>query len=95
MLFKRCLGTKGSFKYSARPSMAMVGPRSQLWASLLHFPGVGKAHSALQALLKMHRRPWLVWLSGLCTGLQAKGHRFKSQSGHMPGLPAMSPVGGM
>ena len=39
--------------------------------------------------------PWLVWLSGLNAGLQTKGSRFDSQSGHMPGLQAKSPVGGV
>ena len=38
--------------------------------------------------------PWLVWLSGLSAGLWTKGLRFDSQSGHMPGLWARSPVGG-
>ena len=39
--------------------------------------------------------PWLVWLSGLSTGYEPKGHQFNSQSGHMPGLQARSPVGAM
>ena len=38
--------------------------------------------------------PWLVWLSGLSAGREPKGHQFDSQSGHMPGLQARSPVGG-
>ena len=38
--------------------------------------------------------PWLVWLSGWSAGLQTKGRRFDSQSWHMPGLWAGSPVGG-
>ena len=38
------------------------------------------------------KKPWVVWLSGL----SAKGLscQFDSQSGHMPGLWARSPVGG-
>ena len=38
--------------------------------------------------------PWLVWLRGLSAGLWAKGSRFDSLPGHMPGLPAGSPFGG-
>ena len=38
--------------------------------------------------------PWLVWLSGLSAGCELKGCWFDSQSGHMPGLWARSPVGG-
>ena len=34
---------------------------------------------------------WLVWLSGLSTGLQTKGRWFDSQSGNTPGLQARSP----
>ena len=37
--------------------------------------------------------PWMLWLSGLSTGLRTKGHWFNSQSGHVPGLRARSPVG--
>ena len=43
--------------------------------------------------LKVKLWPWLVWLSGLSTGCEPKGGRFDSQSGHMPGLQARSPVG--
>ena len=39
--------------------------------------------------------PWLVWLSGLSTGLWNKGCWFDSWSGHMPGLQARSPVWGV
>ena len=39
-------------------------------------------------------QPWLVWLSGLSAGLRIKGLQLDSQSGHMPGLWARSPVGG-
>ena len=35
---------------------------------------------------KAFLEPWLVWLSGLSTGLQLKVSLFDSQSGHMPGL---------
>ena len=44
--------------------------------------------------LKEKPEPWPVWLSGLSTGLRTKGRWFDSLSGHMPGLPARSPVGG-
>ena len=37
--------------------------------------------------------PWLVWLSGLSASPRTKDWRFDSQSGHMPGLQARSPVG--
>ena len=37
--------------------------------------------------------PWLVWLSGLGVGCKPEGHQYYSQSGHMPGLQARSPVG--
>ena len=47
----------------------------------------------LTALLKKNY-PWLVLLSGLSAGCKPKGHWFNSQSGHMPGLQARSPVGG-
>lgn len=39
-----------------RPPEHGHGPSLRLWASLLHFPGVGKAYSALEMLLKMIRR---------------------------------------
>ena len=39
-------------------------------------------------------QPWLVWLSGLSAGLRTKGLQFNSQSEHMPGLHARSPVEG-
>ena len=38
--------------------------------------------------------PWLVWLRGLTAGVRKKGRQFDSQSRHMPGLWARSPVGG-
>ena len=44
--------------------------------------------------LKLDAAPWLVWLSGLSTGLQARGSLVDSQSGHMPGLWARSPSPG-
>ena len=44
---------------------------------------------------KSGSKPWLVWLSGLSAGLQTKGLLVQFQSGHMPGLWARSPVGGM
>ena len=37
--------------------------------------------------------PWLVWPSGLSVGCESKGRWFNSQSGHMPGLRARSPMG--
>ena len=40
-------------------------------------------------------QPWLVWLSGSSVGCEPKGRQFNSQSGHMPGLLARSPVGGV
>ena len=40
-------------------------------------------------------RPWLVLLRGLSMGCKSKGCQFNSQSGHMPGLQAGSPVGAM
>ena len=42
---------------------------------------------------QISKEPWLVWLSGLSTGLRTKGSLVDSQSGHMPGLQARSPVG--
>ena len=36
-----------------------------------------------------------MWLSGLSAGLRTKGYQFDSQSGHVPGWPARSPVGDM
>ena len=41
--------------------------------------------------------PWLVWCGSVdwAQVCQLKGHRFNSQSGHMPGLQARSPVRGM
>ena len=36
--------------------------------------------------------PWLAQI--LSVGCEPKGHWFDFQSGHMPGLSAMSPVGG-
>ena len=44
--------------------------------------------------LKRKKHPWLVWLSGLNTRLRTKGCQFDSQSRHMSGLQARSPVGG-
>ena len=41
----------------------------------------------------MQYLPWLVWLSGLGTGLQTKGCQFDSQSGHMPGRRPGSQLG--
>ena len=41
-----------------------------------------------------NNQPWLGWLSEWSTGCEPKGLRFDSQSGHMPGLLAKSPVGG-
>ena len=38
-------------------------------------------------------KPWLVWLSGLSVGCKPEP-LVQSQSGHMPGLRAMSPSGG-
>ena len=38
--------------------------------------------------------PCLVWLSGLSV-CEPKGRHFDSQSGYLPGLQAMSPVGGV
>ena len=45
------------------------------------------------AMYKESILSWLMWLSGLSAGLQTK--RFYSQSGHMPGLWARPPVGGV
>ena len=39
------------------------------------------------------QKPWLVQLSGLSVGCEPKGRWFNSQSGHMSGLQARSPVG--
>ena len=50
--------------------------------------------SVVTFTLKMLFLPWLVWLSGLSAGLQTKGSLVDSQSGHMPGWQAGSPVGG-
>ena len=36
-----------------------------------------------------------MWLSGLSASLWTKNHWFNSQSGHMPGLQAKFPVGGV
>ena len=47
-----------------------------------------------RAYTKNRLKPWLVWLSGLSVGCKPKGRRFDSQSGHMAGLQARSPVGG-
>ena len=47
---------------------------------------------------KVHKNDeykWLAWLSGLSVGCELKGHGFDSQSGHMPGLRARSPAGGV
>ena len=43
--------------------------------------------------LNSHQRPWLVWLSDWVPICKSRGHRFNSQSGHMPGLRARSWVG--
>ena len=48
----------------------------------------------LYTFLKSHKQVWLVWLSGLSAGCEPKGRHFDSQSGHMPGLQARTPVGG-
>ena len=48
-----------------------------------------------QKTFKNQLVPWLVWLSGLSTGLRSKGLPVDSQSGHIPGLWVRSPVGGM
>ena len=45
--------------------------------------------SPFLCLKPMEKGPWLVWLSGL------SAHQFDSQSGHMPGWQAGSPVGGV
>ena len=37
----------------------------------------------------------LVWFSGLSSSLQTKGSPVQSPNGHMPGLLARFPVGGM
>ena len=42
----------------------------------------------------LRNQPWLVWLTGLSDTCEPKGHWYNSQSGHMPGLWARSPVGG-
>ena len=39
--------------------------------------------------------PWLVWLSGWAMTCEPKGRWFNSQSEHMPGLWARSPVWGV
>ena len=44
-------------------------------------------------IFKIFFLPWLVKLSGLSTGCEPKGHLLHSQSGHMSGLWARSPVG--
>ena len=45
------------------------------------------------ALKNYIEQPWLVWLSESSAGCQSMGLQFGSQSGHMPGLQARSPVG--
>ena len=40
-------------------------------------------------------QPWLVWLRGLSAACKLKGRQLDSQSGHIPGLLARSPVGGV
>ena len=44
---------------------------------------------------EVQNSPWLVWLSGLTMGCEQKGCQLDSQSGHMPGLWARSPVRGV
>ena len=44
--------------------------------------------------LRSQSQPWLVWLNGLMLAWEHKGHRFNSQSGHMPGFRARSPIRG-
>ena len=48
---------------------------------------------------KYNRKRILIALAGVAQwiecGLQTKGSRFDSQSGHMPGFQTRSPVGGM
>ena len=39
-------------------------------------------------------QPWLLWLVDWVPACEPKGHQFNSQSGHIPGLQARSPVGG-
>ena len=40
----------------------------------------------IDRVIKIVRRAWLVWLSGLMPACKPKGRRFDSQSGHMPGF---------
>ena len=44
---------------------------------------------------KVWNEPWLVWLSKLSAGLQTKSLHIRSWSGHMLGLRARFPVGGV
>ena len=50
--------------------------------------------SLLFIILNTFCQPCLVWLTGLSIGLRTNGRWFDSQSGHMPGLWARSPVVG-
>ena len=50
----------------------------------------------LQSILRcIKMKPLLVWFTGLSLSLWTEGSLVDSQSGHMPGLPARSPVGGV
>ena len=55
----------------------------------------GKNDTAKRKKEKKEKPPWLVWQSGLSMACKPKGHQFNSQLGHMPGLQARSPVGGV
>ena len=50
--------------------------------------------SNLKPHIKISSTPWLVWPSGLSTGLWTKGLLVQFPSGYMPGLWARSPIGG-
>ena len=47
-----------------------------------------------QHLSKNETEAWLMWLSRLVPACKPKGPQFNSQSGHMPGFQAGSPMGG-
>ena len=59
-----------------------------------------KQHSCLHIFFflfvkKYKHWPWLVWLSGWVLAFEPKGRWFDSQSEHMPGVQARSPVWGV
>ena len=57
--------------------------------------GNGGHQNHVWSVRNKRKHPWLVWLGGWSAACELKGHRFDSQSGHMPGLLASSPDGGV